>query len=81
MSIKLTIWLYGTLSSKVPKYDYQEGIIVDKPDNVTPEDLLKDLKIPLTHVGLISDGTKSIPLDAPLEDNMSIKFYSLISGG
>ena len=81
MSIRLTIYLFGTLGSKVPEYDHNEGIRADKPDGVTPADLLNDLKIPLNHVGFISDGKKSIQLDALLTDKMSISFYSLISGG
>jgi len=81
MSIQLTIRLFGTLGLKVPAYDHNEGIHVDRPDGVTPEDLIKDLKIPVNHVGFISDGVKSIPLDARLTNKMNISFYSLISGG
>ncbi|MCP4021681.1 MAG: hypothetical protein GY729_07555 [Desulfobacteraceae bacterium] len=81
MTIKLTIRLFGILGLKVPAYDHKKGIRVDKPDGVRPADLLKDLKIPVNHVGFISDGEKSIPLDARLTNKMSISFYSTISGG
>jgi len=81
MTIQLTIQLFGTLGSRVPEYDHENGVQVSAPDGVTPEDLIKDLKIPLTHVGFISDGSCAIQLDTPLTDKMSISFYSLISGG
>ena len=79
--MQLTIRLYGTLSSKVPDYDHEKGFQVDVPDDVTPEDLAKDLKIPLTHIGFISDGTQSLKLETCLTDKMTISFFSLISGG
>ncbi len=81
MTIRLTIRLFGTLSSKVLDYDHEKGLRVDVPDDVTPEALLKDLKIPLSHIGLISNGSQSIKLGTPLTDKMSISFFSLISGG
>lgn len=81
MTIQLTIRLFGTLSSKVPDYDHEKGLCVDVADNVTPEDLAKNLKIPLNHIGLISDGSAAIKLDTQLTDNMNINFFSLISGG
>lgn len=81
MTIRLAIYLFGTLSLKVPNYNHKKGLSIDAPDDVTPEGLLKELKIPLTHVGFISDGKKSIQLDARLTNKMSINFYSLISGG
>ncbi|MCF6248927.1 MAG: hypothetical protein L3J69_16450 [Desulfobacula sp.] len=81
MAIQLTIHLFGTLSSKVPNYDHKKGLLVDAPDAVTPEDLLKDLKIPLTHIGFVSDGRQAIQFDTPLTDKMNVSFFSLISGG
>ncbi len=81
MTVQLTILLYGTLSLKVPDYDHKMGIRVDVPDDVTPEDLLKNLKIPLSHIGFISDGQKAVQLGARLKNKMNISFYSLISGG
>ena len=81
MTIQLMVYLFGTLSSRVPDYDHAKGIQMDAPDHATPEDLLETLKIPLTHIGFISDGSCAIPLDARLTDKMSISFYSLISGG
>lgn len=81
MTVQLTIWLYGTLSFKVPDYNHKNGLPIEAPDDVTPEDLLEDLKIPLSHVGLISDGSQAIQLGTRLTDKMSVSFYSLISGG
>ncbi len=81
MTIRLTIYLFGTLSSKVPNYNHKNGIAIDAVDGVTPEDLLKNLKIPLNHIGLISDGSSSIELVTRLTDKMSVSFFSLISGG
>ncbi len=81
MAIRLTIRLFGSLSLKVPDYDHKRGIRVNVPVDVTPEDLLKDLKIPLSHIGLISDGQKAIKLGTRLTDKMNVSFYSLASGG
>lgn len=81
MTIQLTIRLFGTLSSRVPDYDHNTGIRVDAPDDTTPEDLLKDLKIPLAHIGFVSDGSQAIQLGTCLTDKMSVSFFSLISGG
>ena len=81
MPIKLTIRLFGTLGSKVPGYNHEKGLTVDMADNATPEDLAKELKIPLNHIGLISDGSAAIKLDTQLTDNMCVSFFSMISGG
>ncbi len=81
MTIQLTIRLFGTLGTKVRGYNHEKGLRVDVADNVTPEDLAKDLKIPLNHIGFISDGSASIKLDTQLTDNMCVSFFSLISGG
>ena len=81
MAIRLTIRLFGTLGSKVPDYNPQKGLRVDVDDNATPEDLAKNLKIPLNHIGLISDGSAAIKLDTQLTNNMNVNFFSLISGG
>ncbi len=81
MTMRLTIRLFGTLSSKMPGYNHEKGLHVDVADNVTPEDLAIDLKIPLNHIGLISDGNGAIKLNTQLADNMCINFYSMISGG
>ena len=81
MTIQLTIRLFGTLSSGIPDYNHKKGVLVDAPDDVTPEDLLKDLKIPLSHIGLISRENQAIQRDTPLADQMTIHFFSLVSGG
>ncbi|MEN8210298.1 MAG: hypothetical protein ABFR31_01155 [Thermodesulfobacteriota bacterium] len=81
MTVKLTIKLFGTLGLKIPDYNHDKGIMIDAPDNVTPADLLKDLQVPLSHVGFISCENRSIKADTPLSDGMVIHFYSLVSGG
>lgn len=81
MTIQLTVRLFGTLSLKVPDYDHKNGLIVDAPDGVTPENLLKDLQIPLSHVGLISHENHAIQRDTLLTDKMTISFFSLVCGG
>ncbi|MCD4677362.1 MAG: hypothetical protein K8S18_15425 [Desulfobacula sp.] len=81
MPIRLTIRLFATLSLRVPDYDHKKGILVDAPYGVTPADLLKDMKIPLSHIGFISDGNKAIAQDTLLADKMTVSFFSLVSGG
>ncbi len=81
MTIQLSIRLFGTLGSKVPDYDHEKGLVVDVADNITPEDLAKELKIPLNYIGFISDGSAAIKLDARLTNKMNVNFFSLISGG
>ncbi|MDA3791442.1 MAG: hypothetical protein PF503_23465 [Desulfobacula sp.] len=81
MTIRLTVRLFGTLSLNVPDYDHEKGLIVDMSDGVTPVDLLNDLQIPLSHVGLISHENHTIQLDTPLTDKMTISFFSLVAGG
>jgi len=81
VTIRLAIQLFGTLSLKVLDYDHEKGIIVDVPDNITPEDLLRDMQIPLSHIGLISCENQAIQRDALLIDGMTISFFSLVSGG
>ncbi|NOX32676.1 MAG: MoaD/ThiS family protein [Deltaproteobacteria bacterium] len=81
MTIRLTIRLFGTLGLKVPGYDYKKGMSVDLPDGATPEDILKDLQIPLSHIGSISNGKNSLQRDSLLTDGQTINFFPLISGG
>ena len=81
MTIQLTIRLFGTLGLKKTDYDHKKGIMVDVPDNITPEQLLEDMHIPVSHIGLISDGNQSIQLDTLLSDKMTINFFSLVCGG
>lgn len=81
MTIRLTIKLFGTLSARVPDYNHQTGICVDAPDDATPEDLLNDLSIPLSHIGIISDGRHFLQKDCGLNEGMTISFFSLVSGG
>ena len=81
MGIQLTIRLFGTLSLKVPDYDHKRGIVVNAPDSITSEKLLKGIKIPLSHIGVISDGKQAIQRDAYLTNGMTINFFSLLSGG
>jgi len=81
MTIQLTIRLFGTLSSKVPDYNHEKGLRVNVADNVTPKNLANELKIPLNHIGFISDGSTAIKFDTLLTDNMCVSFFSMISGG
>jgi len=81
MSIRLTIRLFGTLSLGMPDYDHKKGIVVDAPDDVTPEGLLTGLQISLSHIGLISSENQAIQRDTRLADGMTISFFSLVSGG
>lgn len=81
MALQLTIRLFGTLSLRVPDYNPKTGIVIVVPDGVTPEDILKKLQIPLSHVGFISDGHRTLKRDSLLLDGMGINFFSLISGG
>ncbi len=81
MTLKLTIRLFGTLSFRVPGYNHKTGIIVIAGDDTTPEEILKCLRIPLTHIGVISDGKHPLKRDNALTDGMTIHVFSLISGG
>lgn len=81
MTIRLTIKLYGTLGLKVPDYDHLNGIQLEVPQGTTPADLLNDLQVPLSHVGLISRDGKILKPDTVLGNQMTINFFSLISGG
>jgi hypothetical protein len=81
MCIRLTIRLFGTLSSAVPDYDHKKGIVVDVPDGITPEWLLNGLQISLSNIGLISCENQVIQRNTLLTDGMTIHFFSLISGG
>ena len=81
MGIRLTIRLFGTLSLRVSDYDHKKGIVVDAPAGTTSEDLVKDIKIPLSHIGFISDGKQVIRPDARLTNGMTLNFFSLVSGG
>jgi hypothetical protein len=81
MTVQLTVRLFGTLSLRVTDYNHKTGIPVVVPDGVTPEDILKKLQIPLSHVGVISDGHSTLKRDSLLWDGMEINFFSLISGG
>ena len=81
LTIRLTIRLFGTLSLQVPGYDHKKGLIIDAPCGVTPLDVLADLQIPISHVGLISHDNRAIQQDTPLKDQMTISFFSLAGGG
>lgn len=81
MGIQLTIRLFGTLSSRLPEYSHTKGLLIEAPDGVTPEEVLKRLKIPLSHAGLISCDNKSIGYDTPLTDKAVISFFSPMAGG
>lgn len=81
MTLRLTIKLFGTLSFRVPGYDHKTGIIVNAEDGTTPEEILKHLRIPMTHIGLISDGNRPLKHDDALTDGMTVHVFSLISGG
>ena len=81
MAVRLIVRLFGTLSMKVSDYDHKKGIIFNAPEGVTPADLLKDLQVPVSHIGFISNGTSGLQLDSRLEDQMTVHFFSLVSGG
>ncbi len=79
--MQLTVRLFGTLSLRVTDYNHKTGIAIEVPDGVTPEDILKHLRIPMTHIGLISDGNRPLKHDNILTDGMTVHVFSLISGG
>ncbi|WP_300461661.1 MoaD/ThiS family protein [Desulfobacula sp.] len=81
MTIRVTIRLFGTLSLKVPDYEHKKGLIVHLPDDATPEDLLKRLQLPPSHVGLISHENQAIQRNTRLKDGMTIGLFSPVYGG
>jgi len=81
MGIQLTIRLFGTLSSQIPDYSHTKGFVIEVQDGVTPKKVLKRMKIPLSHIGLIIYNNKAIQYDTPLAGKANISFFSPISGG
>lgn len=81
MGMTVTIKLFATLGLKIEDYDHKHGLMRHVPKGTTPADLLQELQIPLSHVGLISSNNKILEPDMPLSNGMSVNFFSLISGG
>ena len=81
LTIRLTVRLFGILSFRMPDYNHTKGLHFEVPEGVTPEDLLNNMKIPLSHVGLISCENRSIQKDFQLADKSTISFFSPLSGG
>lgn len=79
--MKVKVRLFGTLGKKFPDHDPLNGFEVEIPKDATVNDLIDQLDIPKSKIGLVSVQGRLVKADKTLKQGDYIRIYRPIFGG
>ncbi len=79
--MKVKVRLFGTLGKKFPDHDPLNGFEVEIPKNASVNDLIDQLDIPKSKIGLVSVQGRLVKADKTLKQGDYIRIYRPIFGG
>ena len=74
--MKVTVKLFATLRKNRFSQDQ-----LTLPDNAAVSDLLKELKIPQEHIGILLTDGKNVSADSKISDGQTISIFPAVGGG
>jgi sulfur carrier protein ThiS len=79
--MKVKVRLFGTLGKKFPDHDPLNGFEVEIPKDAKVGDLLEQLEIPKSKIGLVSVQGRLVKAGKTLKQGDFIRIYRPIFGG
>jgi sulfur carrier protein ThiS len=79
--MKVKVRLFGTLGKKFPDHDPLNGFEIEIPANASVGDLLDQLDIPKSKIGLVSVQGRLVKAGKTLKQGDFIRIYRPIFGG
>ena len=79
--MKVKVRLFGTLGNKFPDHDPLNGFEIEIPANASIGDLLDQLDIPKSKIGLVSVQGRLVKADKTLKQGDFIRIFRPIFGG
>jgi sulfur carrier protein ThiS len=79
--MKVKVRLFGTLGKQFPDHDPLNGFTVKIPDNSTVGELLDQLQIPKSKIGLVSVQGRLVKADKTLKPDDFVRIFRPIFGG
>ncbi|HDZ26494.1 hypothetical protein LCGC14_1856280 [marine sediment metagenome] len=79
--MKVKVRLFGTLGKKFPDHDPLNGFEVEIPKDAGVNDLIDQLDIPKSKIGLVSVQGCMVKADKTLKQGDYIRIYRPIFGG
>ena len=79
--MKIRVRLFGTLGKEFPDHDPLNGFEVDIPDSASVGDLLDQLQIPKSNIGLVSVQGRLVKAGKMLKPGDFVRIFRPIFGG
>ena len=79
--MKVKVRLFGTLGNKFPDHDPINGFEIEIPADASVGDLLGQLDIPKSKIGLVSVQGRLVKADKTLKQGDFIRIFRPIFGG
>jgi sulfur carrier protein ThiS len=79
--MKVKVRLFGTLGKKFPDHDPLNGFEIEISKNASVGDLIDQLDIPKSKIGLVSVQGRLVKADKTLKPGDYIRIYRPIFGG
>ena len=79
--MKVKVRLFGTLGKEFPDHDPLNGFEVDIPDSASVGDLLDQLQIPKSNIGLVSVQGRLVKAGKMLKPGDFVRIFRPIFGG
>jgi sulfur carrier protein ThiS len=79
--MKVRVRLFGTLGKKFPDHDPLNGFEIEIPEDASVDELLDQLDIPKSKIGLVSVQGRLVKAGKTLKQGDFIRIYRPIFGG
>jgi sulfur carrier protein ThiS len=79
--MKIRVRLFGTLSQHVSGYDHEKGLEIEMPYDADVDDLLAQLALPKSKVGLVSVDGRLVKADEKLSAGNAVHLFQPLFGG
>ena len=79
--MKVKVRLFGTLGKQFPDHDPLNGFELDIPDSASVGDLLDQLQIPKSNIGLVSVQGRLVKAGNMLKPGDFVRIFRPIFGG
>ncbi len=79
--MKVKVRLFGTLGKEFPDHDPLNGFEVEIPKDASVNDLIDQLDVPKSKIGLVSVQGRLVQADKTLKQGDYIRIYRPIFGG
>jgi sulfur carrier protein ThiS len=79
--MKIRVKLFGTVTKHFPTYKSEHGVVVEIPEGSSVAELIANLGITKSKVGIITVEERVVQADYKLRDGTSVHIYQPISGG